>query len=63
MTTAAAPNPVDVDVLSFSQLFEDSPFPMAVDTYQRGFVWNDDKVRQLVDDLADYQAETDPQPP
>jgi len=55
--------PVEVDVLSFSQLFEDSPFPMAVDTYQRGFVWNDDKVRQLVDDLASYQGDPDPKPP
>lgn len=54
---------VEVEVLSFSKLFEDSAFPIAVDTYQRGFVWNDDKVRQLADDLAAYQSETDPKPP
>ena len=58
----STPIPVEVDVLSFSKLFEDSPFPMAVDTYQRGFVWNDDKIRQLVDDLAAYQRDADPKP-
>lgn len=63
MTTATPPIPVEVDVLSFSKLFEDSPFPMAVDTYQRGFVWNDDKIRQLMDDLAAYQLDADPKPP
>jgi hypothetical protein len=55
--------PVDVEVLSFSELFETSAFPLAMDTYQRGFVWNDDKVRQLVDDLSAYQGDTDPQLP
>lgn len=59
--------PVDVSVLSFSQLFAESPLPLAVDTYQRGFVWNDEKIRQLSDDLAQYQAEAeaepDPKPP
>lgn len=61
--TAKASIPVEVDVMSFSKLFEDAPFPMAVDTYQRGFVWNDDKIRQLVDDLAAYQREAAPKPP
>lgn len=63
MTTPAAPIPVEVDVLSFSKLFEDSAFPMAVDTYQRGFVWRDDKIRQLAEDLATYQRDADPKPP
>ena len=63
MITQTTPFPVDVDVLSFAKLFEDSPFPMAVDTYQRDFVWNDDKIRQLADDLATYQADADPKPP
>jgi uncharacterized protein with ParB-like and HNH nuclease domain len=54
---------VEVDVLSFSQLFATSPLPLAVDTYQRGFVWNDEKIRQLSDDLAQYQTETAPKPP
>jgi len=61
--TDAPSIPVEVEVLSFSDLFEKSAFPLAVDTYQRGFVWNDDKVRQLADDLTTYQSETDPKPP
>lgn len=63
LTVAAVPVPVEVDVLSFSKLFDESIFPMAVDTYQRGFVWNDDKVQQLVDDLAAYQSDSNPKPP
>ncbi len=63
MTASAPPIPVDVDVLSFSRLFEDSAFPMAVDTYQRGFVWGDDKIRQLADDLVAFQRDADHKPP
>lgn len=63
MTTEAIPTPVQVDVLSFSRLFEDSFFPMSLDTYQRGFVWTNNKIRQLVDDLATYQRVADPKPP
>lgn len=63
MTNAAPSIPVEVNVLSFSKLFEDSSFPIALDTYQRGFVWNDDKIRQLADDLADYQGYSVPKPP
>lgn len=59
----APPIPVVVEVLSFAELFADSAFPLAVDTYQRGFVWNDDKIRQLADDLTAYQSEPDPKPP
>ncbi len=59
----SASNTVEVDVLSFSSLFENSALPLAVDTYQRGFVWNDEKIRQLVDDLTDYQGLPDPKPP
>jgi len=54
---------VEVDVLSFSALFLDSLYPLAVDTYQRGFVWNNDKVGQLCDDLATFQSEANPKPP
>jgi uncharacterized protein with ParB-like and HNH nuclease domain len=54
---------VEVDDLSFSQLFATSLLPLAVDTYQRGFVWNDEKIRQLSDDLAQYQTESAPKPP
>lgn len=54
---------VEVSVQSFSNLFAETQFPLAVDTYQRGFVWNNDKIRQLSDDLISYQDGADPQPP
>lgn len=54
---------VDVGVRSFSELFDPSLMSLGVDTYQRGFVWSDEKVLQLIDDLADYQAKVDPKPP
>lgn len=54
---------VEVAVQNFSELFGASPLPLAVDTYQRGFVWSDEKIRQLADDLADYQRESEPKPP
>lgn len=54
--------PVEVEVLSFANLFQASTFPLAIDTYQRGFVWTDDKVRQLADDLSAYQQEAAPKP-
>lgn len=54
---------VEVSVLSLAELFRVSSLPLAVDTYQRGFVWNDEKILQLADDLADYQRDSDPKPP
>lgn len=55
---------VDVGVQSFDELLvNSSSMPLGVDTYQRGFVWNDDKIRQLIDDLVAYQIEDDPKPP
>jgi hypothetical protein len=54
---------VHVGVQSFAELFSSSLLPLGVDTYQRGFVWNDDKVRQLILDLATYEAEAGPKPP
>ena len=63
MTSEGQFIPVHVEVLSFASLFNESAFPLAVDTYQRGFVWKDDKVRQLADDLSAYQQEADPKPP
>ena len=59
MTPGDQSIPVHVEVLSFASLFNESAFPLAVDTYQRGFVWKDDKVRQLADDLSAYQQEAD----
>jgi hypothetical protein len=63
MTSGDSSIPVHVEVLSFASLFNESAFPLAVDTYQRGFVWRDDKVRQLADDLSAYQQADDPKPP
>ena len=54
---------VNVNVLSFSELFEESSFPLAVDTYQRGFVWNDEKILQMSKDLHEYQKVAGPKPP
>ena len=62
MSTKPSP-PVRVYVRSFSELFSKSKHPFAVDTYQRGFVWNDEKIHQLAGDLADYQKMPDPKPP
>ena len=55
--------PIGVEVLSFSKLFRDSPLPLAVDTYQRDFIWDDEKIRQLAHDLTDYQKSPAPSPP
>ena len=55
--------PIDVAVQSFSELFGASLPPLAVDTYQRGFVWSDEKIQQLAEDLADYQQVPTPKPP
>ena len=48
----ATNSPVGVSVLSFVNLFGASSLPLAVDTYQRDFVWNDERIRQLVEDLS-----------
>lgn len=63
MTTNPTSEPVKVYVKNFSDFFGKSSLPLSVDTYQRGFVWNDEKVQQLADDLADYQKTPDPKPP
>lgn len=61
--TADAAAPVKVEVMSFSDLFETSTLPLGVDTYQRGFVWGDEKIRQLADDLVEYQEKETSTPP
>lgn len=63
MTSGEQSNLVNVEVLSYTKLFKSSTFPLAVDTYQRGFVWKDDQVRQLADDLSAYQKEGTYKPP
>lgn len=54
---------VKVDVFNFPSLFSSDKLPLAVDTYQRGFVWGKDKVQQLIEDLQAYQEQPDPKPP
>lgn len=39
--------PVEFGVQSFDNLFAESTFPIAVDSYQRGFVWNRGKVAEV----------------
>jgi hypothetical protein len=53
---------VQVRVATFTQLCG-GELPFAVDTYQRGFVWNGEKVAQLADDLLEYQQQPEPKPP
>lgn len=55
--------PVCVRVQSFAQLVSCDDGPLAVDTYQRGFVWQADKMLQLLDDLDEYARTADPKPP
>lgn len=57
--SASSADPVDVSVQSFTHLFYEGEFALAVDTYQRGFVWSDEKVKQLIDDLLAYQRAED----
>jgi len=45
---------VDVKVKSFLKL-QKLKYPLALDNYQRSYVWNDVKVRQLIDDLLAHQ--------
>jgi hypothetical protein len=56
--------PVKVGVQSYEDLLiNSSQYPLGVDTYQRGFVWSKDKIRQMMDDLMAYQALEGPKPP
>jgi hypothetical protein len=54
---------VTVGVQSYDELVTRADWPLSVDTYQRGFVWHADKMRQLLDDLAEYAQIEDPKPP
>ncbi|MCL7744252.1 DUF262 domain-containing protein [Guyparkeria hydrothermalis] len=44
-------NEIDIGVKTVDEL----PGPLHLDTYQRPYVWDEDKVRQLVDDLESHQ--------
>lgn len=55
-------NLVEVEVMSFDELFDMEAWPLAIDSYQRGFVWRSDKIAQLADDLLAYQTIASPKP-
>lgn len=63
MSQLLSDEPATVSVKSFNELLTDTDWLLAVDTYQRGFVWAEDKMRQLLDDLRDYQQQPDLKPP
>ena len=55
--------PVKASVRSFVEFFGESSLSVAVDTYQRGFVWNLEKVTQLAEDLVSHEELGDEAPP
>lgn len=48
---------VKVQVKNFIQLFTESTHAIAIDNYQRPFVWKEDKIGQLISDLNEYKQE------
>lgn len=52
-----------VDILSFANILANSSFPLALDTYQRGFVWSEEQVSILHDDLTAYAHAPTPDVP
>ncbi len=55
-------NQVRVGVASFCELFEQAALPLAIDAYQRPYVWDEEKVRALISDLDAYAAGAATQP-
>ncbi len=49
---------VTVDTKNFNQFFEEALHPIAIDSYQRPYIWGIDKLEQLVKDLEEFYAET-----
>ncbi len=45
---------VHVSVKSFAELFRGASYPVAIDTYQRSYVWGTEKVDQLIADLKEF---------
>ncbi|MGV8983099.1 DUF262 domain-containing protein [Clostridium sp.] len=49
---------VAVKVCSFNDFFtKEAIYPVAIDTYQRPYVWDTDKVKELISDLTEYLKE------
>ena len=51
-------SPVRVSTLAFADLLK-AGWPLALDSYQRGFVWGPDKLLQLDSDLAEFAGQPD----
>jgi hypothetical protein len=52
--TSSPETGVAIAVQSFTSLFRQAGYPLALDSYQRAFVWGLEKVEQLLADLGDY---------
>lgn len=53
MDVSEGPQP---EVRSFNELMNDRALSLKLDHYQRAFVWDEQRVRKLVDDLAEYAS-------
>jgi hypothetical protein len=51
---------VEVARQAFTELFASSTYDLALDSYQRPYVWTREKIDQLVNDLHEHQALADP---
>jgi hypothetical protein len=50
---------VDVKTKNFNELFKNAGYPIAIDSYQRPYVWDTKKLEQLLEDLQEfYKPET-----
>ena len=45
---------VEVTTKPFDALFSDAKFPIAIDSYQRPYVWGRQKLEQLIEDLKEF---------
>lgn len=52
--SSSARESVEVSVISFTNLFVEARLPLAIDSYQRPYVWGNDKTSQLLDDLSEF---------
>ena len=47
---------VGVSLRGFSELFATAIYDVALDSYQRPYVWTPEKIEQLIEDLREHQA-------
>ena len=48
---------VNVEVTSFNDLMENLTYPIAIDSYQRPYVWDENQIEDLAEDLKKYLHE------